>query len=515
MIACAQLLARIEREVLAGRLLEQSLEARRSARAARSASSSVSALDARAPPWPAPSACSKLELPRSRGRRCRTSARSGGRSPRRSARSPVLCAQPATDSSLRPRLRTVSSIPGIETRAPERTETSSGSSGVAEPLAGAAARAQPAPRRPPRSRPVRRLAARLHVGDAGLGRDREPARYPVGAEHPGHLGDPGALAAQAARAGRASPPRTPGSTSSRRRGRRRRAASLGRAAPRRACGSPRRSSRRPSSTAPPPESRRAPRGSPCAALDLLGRSGRRPRSAARSGPGEAPTCRRSRARARARGGLAQALERRRSAGRARRSPAGRRRGRRRAPRRGRSPSAVPPSGEGKPSETLMSAGPRISASRRGEASAISFDVAQPAGRLDQRLEADRPLAPGLGQHRLGALEVAGALDLGDDHRVEPLAGAGDRAHVVLEPGRRGAVDADADRRARPSRPSASASATAARASGFCVGRNRVLEVDDDLVGHQLRRLLELAGRARRDGQAGAPGPHPPRAYVLG
>ena len=43
--------------------------------------------------------------------------------------SSVLRASPATDSSLRPRLRTVSSIPGIETRAPERTETNRGSSG--------------------------------------------------------------------------------------------------------------------------------------------------------------------------------------------------------------------------------------------------------------------------------------------------------------------------------------------------------------------------------------------------
>jgi hypothetical protein len=42
---------------------------------------------------------------------------------------PVVFASPATASSLRPRLRIVSIIPGIETAAPERTETSSGSSG--------------------------------------------------------------------------------------------------------------------------------------------------------------------------------------------------------------------------------------------------------------------------------------------------------------------------------------------------------------------------------------------------
>ena len=38
----------------------------------------------------------------------------------------VRLARPSTVSSLRPRLRTVSIMPGIETRAPERTETSSG-----------------------------------------------------------------------------------------------------------------------------------------------------------------------------------------------------------------------------------------------------------------------------------------------------------------------------------------------------------------------------------------------------
>jgi hypothetical protein len=40
----------------------------------------------------------------------------------------VFLARPSTERSFSPRLRTVSSIPGIESRAPERTETSSGSS---------------------------------------------------------------------------------------------------------------------------------------------------------------------------------------------------------------------------------------------------------------------------------------------------------------------------------------------------------------------------------------------------
>ena len=43
----------------------------------------------------------------------------------------------------------------------------------------------------------------------------------------------------------------------------------------------------------------------------------------------------------------------------------------------------------------------------------------------------------------------------------------------------------------------------------------VLEVDHHLVGDQLRRLLELPGRASRYGKTGTPGPHSSRAYVLG
>ena len=51
--------------------------------------------------------------------------------------SEVWRARPATASSPSPRLRTVSSIPGIETRAPERTETKSGSSGAPSRLPAA------------------------------------------------------------------------------------------------------------------------------------------------------------------------------------------------------------------------------------------------------------------------------------------------------------------------------------------------------------------------------------------
>jgi hypothetical protein len=52
---------------------------------------------------------------------------------------------PITVSSLRPRFNTVSIIPGIETRAPERTETSSGRCGSPKPTPIAlATRSRPA-----------------------------------------------------------------------------------------------------------------------------------------------------------------------------------------------------------------------------------------------------------------------------------------------------------------------------------------------------------------------------------
>ena len=47
---------------------------------------------------------------------------------------PVSAIRPCSVSSLRPRLRTVSIIPGIENLAPERTETSSGFVASPNPL---------------------------------------------------------------------------------------------------------------------------------------------------------------------------------------------------------------------------------------------------------------------------------------------------------------------------------------------------------------------------------------------
>ena len=89
-------------------------------------------------------------------------------------------------------LRTVSIIPGIENFAPERTETSSGSSACAELAAHRLLEggrwvldlgAQ-----------LGRLVAGVEVDLAGLGGDREAGRHRE--PEVGHLGEVGALAAQ-------------------------------------------------------------------------------------------------------------------------------------------------------------------------------------------------------------------------------------------------------------------------------------------------------------------------------
>ena len=105
---------------------------------------------------------------------------------------PVAPASPASASSFRPRFRIVSIIPGIETAAPERTETSSGSPVSPKRL----------PVRASSLRDVlgdlvlepRRQAALAQVRAAGVGRDREAGRH--GNAELRHLGEPDALAAE-------------------------------------------------------------------------------------------------------------------------------------------------------------------------------------------------------------------------------------------------------------------------------------------------------------------------------
>ena len=88
----------------------------------------------------------------------------------------------------------MSSIPGIDSRAPERTETSSGSSSSPSVLPACSWSRSSASSTcsaiPSGSSVV------AHVGDARLGGDREARRDALLAEHARHLGDVGALAAE-------------------------------------------------------------------------------------------------------------------------------------------------------------------------------------------------------------------------------------------------------------------------------------------------------------------------------
>ncbi len=89
-------------------------------------------------------------------------------------RLPVFSASPCSVAALRPRLRIVSIMPGIDIAEPDRTETSSGFSGRAEALAGF-----PLERRQMRPdsvhQPVRQPLV-AQVGEAGRRRDDESRR---------------------------------------------------------------------------------------------------------------------------------------------------------------------------------------------------------------------------------------------------------------------------------------------------------------------------------------------------
>ena len=102
-------------------------------------------------------------------------------------------ASASTVSSLRPRLSTVSIMPGIEARAPERTETRSGLSASPKVRPAIRRRAR-APPRPRLRAPGRIGAAVVVVVGADLGRDGEAGRHRQA--EIGHLGEVGALAAE-------------------------------------------------------------------------------------------------------------------------------------------------------------------------------------------------------------------------------------------------------------------------------------------------------------------------------
>ena len=165
-----------------------------------------------APPRPrsfaSASASSKRSRRDARARRCRTSGPGAGASPRRSARCRCWRRGPRPSASFSPRLRTVSSMPGIETLAPERTETSSGIAGIAERAARAPLERARGPRSICAVEPLRQLRLRAQVCDAGLGGDREAGGHALGAEHAGSSRRGWRPCRRAGRASRASPGRT-------------------------------------------------------------------------------------------------------------------------------------------------------------------------------------------------------------------------------------------------------------------------------------------------------------------
>ena len=170
----------------------------------------------------------------------------------------------------------MSSIPGIDSRAPERTETSSGSSLSPSVLPACSSR-RPSASATSSAMPVGLLLAALHVGDAGLGRDREARRAPArrrGRASSRRRSRPCRRAARACRASRRRsrrpsagrcPPRSGGSYAQRahaRAGARRRGARASRgspARPARARAGWRRGSRPAGARAPRPGSRGRPR----------------------------------------------------------------------------------------------------------------------------------------------------------------------------------------------------------------------------------------------------------------
>ena len=102
---------------------------------------------------------------------------------------PVCLARPCTESSLSPRLRTVSIIPGIENGAPERTETSSGSTSSPRRLPMSASSAVRAVGDLVHQAVGQRVAGG-HVGVARLGRDREARAGPADRASSSRRGSP-------------------------------------------------------------------------------------------------------------------------------------------------------------------------------------------------------------------------------------------------------------------------------------------------------------------------------------
>ena len=142
--------------------------------------------------------------------------------------------------------------------------------------------------------------------------------------------------------------------------------------------------------------------------------------------------------------------------------------------------------------------------RRGDL----VDVGEPGRALDLQLEADPTIEAGrlleLVEEGVGERHLAGPLDLGQHDAVHDVAGPLDHGdHVPVAPPRRGGVHPD--HHGLP-RPVAGPQRLDHVAPGLVLGQggDRVLEVEEHLVGREARALGEHLGRRPGDGQARAP-----------
>src|SRR5215470_16837386 len=135
---------------------------------------------------------------------------------------------------------------------------------------------------------------------------------------------------------------------------------------------------------------------------------------------------------------------------------------------------------------------------------------QPPRVLDLRLDADPAgLVPGvlldLAQHEIQPDHVAGPGDLGQDEGVQATPGGGHHlGHVAIGPPGGGVVDPD---RHQLAAPAAGVQRGDHVAPGRLLGRrgDRVLEIEEHLVGGEAAGLVQEPLAAARHRQAGAPG----------
>ena len=162
------------------------------------------------------------------------------------------------------------------------------------------------------------------------------------------------------------------------------------------------------------------------------------------------------------------------------------------------------------SEADRSPAPKMIASSRSLARAISAAFEQALGLLDEHLEAD-PLVQAelrleLGEQHVEPPDVAGRAGLGHDDDVERLAGPGDDLDdVAVAPRRVEAVDPHGPHGPTPVLTGQGADRDGPRRL-LDQRRTGVLEVEEHEVGARAGRLLAHALAAGRRGQLGSSGP---------